>query len=144
MPSPSITERRCACTSPVPSAPGVVPVMKPTLPGHTLLPNGRAPQCTALLSAAGIERLCSGVTIKTPSALLISSLKRATSGPGLASLSWLYIGRSSMHTKWASNLSAPSLASAWAYLGLIDSLRCEPTMTATVGLGMVENLGYDT
>jgi hypothetical protein len=27
---------------------------------------------------------------------------------------------------------------------LIDSLRLEPTITATVGLGMVENLGYDT
>ena len=49
-----------------------------------------------------------------------------------------------MRTKWASNLSAPSLTSAWAYLRLIDSLRFEPTMTAMVGLGMVENLGYDT
>jgi hypothetical protein len=29
-------------------------------------------------------------------------------------------------------------------LRLIDSLRFEPTTTAIWGLGMVENLGYDT
>jgi hypothetical protein len=32
------------------------------------------------------------------------------------------------------------LTSAWAYLRLIDSLRFEPTITATVGLGMIEFL----
>ena len=103
MPSPVITERRCCCASAVPTAPGDVPVMKPGLPGQTLLPKGRAPQSIAFFSTVGIERLCSGVTISTPSARAISSLKRTTSGGRLPSLSWLYIGRSSMRANFASN-----------------------------------------
>ena len=91
---------------------------------------------------SGIERLCSGVTIRTPSAFAISSLKRTTSAGRLPSLSWLYIGRSSMRTILASNLPAPSLTSAWASLRLIDSRRLEPTMTAICGFGhAVEYLG---
>src|ERR1700687_3951471 len=141
MPSPSITERRCACASAVPTAPGVVPVMKAGWPVQRFVPSGRTPQSTAFCSTAGIERSCSGVTNSTPSARVISSLNRTTSAGRLPSLSWLYIGRSSMRTNVASNLSAPSLASAWAYLRLIDSRRFEPTITAMLGLGMVEYLG---
>ena len=55
-----MTVRKFACTNAVPMAPGEVPVMNPGLPGHTLVPNGRAPQSIAFLSAVGIERLCSG------------------------------------------------------------------------------------
>ena len=63
---------------------GDVPVMNPGLPGQLLLPHGRAPQSMAFLSAVGIERLCSGVTINTPSALATSSLKRTTSARKVA------------------------------------------------------------
>src|SRR5262249_7959240 len=82
---------------------------------------------------AGMERSCSGVTIRTPSARAISFLKRSTSGGRLASVSWLYIGRSSMRAKAASNLPAPSRMSAWASLRLMESRRFEPTITARRG-----------
>ena len=62
----------------MPIAPGEVPVIATGLPGHEVLPHGRAPQSMALLSTAGIERLCSGVTMITPSAASISALKRLT------------------------------------------------------------------
>ena len=109
MPRPSITVRKFACASAVPIAPGEVPVMKPGLPGQTLLPHGRAPQSMAFLSAVGIDRLCSGVTINTPSALAISSLKRTTSAGRLPSLSWLYIGRSSMRDEFGVEFSGAEL-----------------------------------
>src|SRR6516162_6614852 len=80
MPRPVITERRCCCAKALPIAPGDVPVMKPGLPVHEFLPHGRAPQSMAFLRAAGMERSCSGVTIKTPSARASSFLKRTTSG----------------------------------------------------------------
>src|SRR5580704_7006706 len=62
-----------------------------------LTPRPRAP-IDAFLSTVGIERLCSGVTIRTPSARANSSLKRTTSAVRFPSWSWLNIGRSSMRT----------------------------------------------
>src|SRR5262252_1133139 len=133
MPRPVITERKCCCANALPNAPGEVPVMNAGFPIQEFLPQGRAPQSTAFLRTAGMERSCSGVTISTPSARAISFLKRATSGGRLPSLSWLYIGRSSMRAKTASNLPAPSRTSAWASLQLMESRRFEPTITARRG-----------
>src|SRR5262249_2579665 len=75
MPRPTITERRCCCAKALPTAPGEVPVMKLGLPVQEFLPHGRAPQSMAFLRTAGMERSCSGVTIKTPSARASSFLK---------------------------------------------------------------------
>src|SRR6516225_447842 len=133
MPRPVITERKCCCANALPNAPGEVPVLNAGFPIQEFLPQGRAPQSTAFLRTAGMERSCSGVTISTPSARAISFLKRATSGGRLPSLSWLYIGRSSMRAKTASNLPAPSRTSAWASLQLMESRRFEPTITARRG-----------
>ena len=90
------------------------------LPGQEVLPQGRAPQSMAFFSTAGIERLCSGVTNSRASLASISPLKRATGAGTGCSLSWLYIGRSSICRNLASKASPPSFASACASLRLID------------------------
>jgi hypothetical protein len=60
-------------------------------------------------------------------------LKAHHFGRQLGSLSWLYIGKSSMRANVASNLPAPSRTSATASLRLIESRRLLPTITAMRG-----------
>src|SRR5262249_17120331 len=133
MPRPVITERKCCCANALPNAPGEVPVMNAGFPIQEFLPQGRAPQSTAFLRTAGMERGGSRGAIRPPAGRGGAFLKRDTSGGTLHSLSWLYIGRSSMRAKTASNLPAPSRTSAWASLQLMESRRFEPTITARRG-----------
>ena len=118
-------------------APPAVPMMAAGLPGQEVLPKGREPQSMAFFSTAGIERLCSGVTNNRASAASTSDLKRATGDGTGCSLSWLYIGRSSIWMNLASKAPAPRFASALASFRLINSLRFEPTTTPSLNFDMV-------
>ena len=73
------------------------------------LAEGRVAQSMAFFSAAGMERLCSGVTKSTASAASTSPFMRTTAGVGFASSSWLKSGRSSMRTRVNSSLPAAEL-----------------------------------
>src|SRR6185437_7731163 len=116
--------------------PADVPITAAGLPGHDVLPHGRAPQSMAFFKTAGIERLCSGVTNRSASEPSTSLLKRATADGTGCSLSWLYMGRSSIWMKLASKAALPSLTSASASLRLMLSRRFDPTMTPSLSLAM--------
>ena len=60
------------------------------------------------ISTAGTERLCSGVTMITPSADAISPFIRTTAAGGSFERSTLNIGRSSICTRTNAKRSAPS------------------------------------
>ena len=71
------------------SMPAEVPVTAAGLPVQEFLPQGRAPQSMALLSTAGMLRLCSGVTNSTASTSVMWDLKRTTCSGSAVSRSWL-------------------------------------------------------
>ena len=104
-----------------------------------LFPWAGSAQSKAFFIAAGMERLCSGVTNSTASAALISPFMRTTSGGGFASLSWLKSGRSSILIRWNSSFPAPSFSSAVASFLLIESFRMLPTMTATLCMALLRS-----
>src|SRR6476469_7082980 len=68
------------------------------LPSQALWPFGRDPTSMAFFSAPGTDRLSSGVTNSTASALLTRALNATAAGGGLASRSALKSGRSPIST----------------------------------------------
>src|SRR5271170_2357596 len=86
----------------------------------------------AFLSAAGTERLCSGVTNSTASAALIRCRNAVRSGGGLESRSWLNSGNCAISTISSSSEAGATPMRACAIMRLREPLRILPTMTATL------------
>ena len=75
------TLRRCCCAIAVPMAPGEVPTTAEGLRVNEFFPYGRLAQSMAFFRPPGMERLYSGVTIRTASTSAMACLKaRATGG----------------------------------------------------------------